>query len=83
MSDFVLVQLDNGQVASVPAALARRRKLKTVDGDAVDASGRPVKPTRGNGRPAKPKTSVAKAAEQKAVTPTEGAADSTLTDSKE
>ncbi len=84
MPDFVLVRHDNGIVAPVSRALADRRKLQTVDGDATDPTGRPVKPRRDNGRPVKPKTSVAKkAAEKKAVTPDEGAADNTLTDNKE
>lgn len=84
MSDFVLVRHENGIVAPVSRALAERRGLDVVPGDAVDATGRPVRPVRDGGRPVKPKTSVAeKAAEKKAVTPTEGAAATTLTETKE
>lgn len=93
MSDFVLVRQDNGLIGPVSRTFAERKGLDVVEGDATDAIGRLVQPSRENGRPAKPRTTVAQAAakkasgdrssEQQAVTPTEGAADNTLTNTKE
>ena len=83
MSDFVLVKHDNGLVSPVSRALAEARGLETVEGDTHDLAGRLVKPVRANGRPVKKRTSVKKAAAKKAVTPDEGAADNTLTNTKE
>lgn len=81
MPEFVLVRHENGIVSPVSRAFAERRGLNTVEGDAVRPTGKPVRATRENGRPVKPKTSVAKkAAEKKAVVPSEGAAESALTD---
>lgn len=93
MPEFVLVRHDNGVIAPVSAAIAKRKGFDIVEGDAVRPDGRLARPTRENGRAVKPRTTVAKKAakkasgakssEQKAVTPTEGAAETTLTESKE
>lgn len=96
MSQFVLVRHDNGIVSPVSAAIAARKGFEVVEGPAVDLRGRPVRPVRDNGRPVKPRTTVAVEAAKKssehepdvdateqAVTPDEGAAESTLTESKE
>lgn len=83
MTDLVLVKHDNGLVSPMSAAFAKGRGLTTVEGETRDATGRPVRATTASGRKPKPKTSVAKAAAKKAVTPDEGAADTTLTNNKE
>lgn len=87
MTDFVLVRHENGIIAPVARAFAERRQLDIVEGDAVRPNGKPVRPVRENGRAVKPKRNLPKASgassSEKAVTPTEGAADSTLTNPKE
>ena len=87
MPDLVLVRHENGIIAPVSRSLAERRGLDIVEGDAVRPNGRPVRPVRENGRPVKPKRNLPKASDApasgQAVTPTEGAAESTLTNHKE
>lgn len=92
MSDLVLVRHDNGTISPVSRVMAEKRGWQVVEGEATRPDGRPARPTRENGRPVKPRTTVADKAAKKtsgekspkeAVTPTEGAADTTLTDTKE
>lgn len=81
MSEFVLVRHENGIVAPVGRAFAESRDLDIVEGDAVDLTGKPVKAVRDNGRPVKPKKNLPAAkASEKAVVPSEGAAEPALTD---
>lgn len=90
MAEFVLVRHPNGTVSPVSAAFAARRGLEVVDDDPIGPNGLPKPATRDNGRPIKPHTTVddeaAKKAsgdsspEELAVTPPEGAAETTLTD---
>lgn len=89
-NDFVLVEHENGIIAPISRVLAEISGAKVVEGAAVDLTGKPVRPVRSNGRPVKPKRALSKAsdatrpgASEEAVTPTEGAADSTLTNPKE
>lgn len=91
--EFVLVEHENGIVAPVGRVFAETYKLNIVEGDAVDLRGRPVRPTTKHGRDVKPRRNLPTlpessdaaqdAASDEAVTPTEGAADSTLTTTKE
>lgn len=87
---FVLVEHENGIIAPVSRAHAEISGAKVVEGSAVDLTGKPVRPVRADGRPIKPKRNLPKAsgatrsgASETAVTPTEGAANSTLTNPKE